>query len=241
MSERVIAGVPAHAVDLPADLRAVAGEAVTTLVWQNDLGGLTYRVGDDRYMKWAPCGSGLPPLMDEVYRLRWAADLVPVPVVLGYGSTPTGDWMLTAALRGESAVTPRWQADPSTAARAIGTGLRRLHDALPIADCPFDWSVERRLRNKGISNYPPPPVDRLVVCHGDACAPNTLLWNDGSFLGHVDLGSLGVADRWADLSVATYSLDWNYGEGYEDVLLDAYGIAQDPMRTAYYRALWDAT
>src|SRR5690242_5385406 len=54
----------------------------------------------------------------------------------------------------------------------------------------------------------PPPVDRLVVCHGDACAPNTLLGDDGGWSGHVDLGALGVADRWADLAVATWSLDW---------------------------------
>ena len=45
-----------------------------------------------------------------------------------------------------------------------------------------------------------PPVDRLVVCHGDACAPNTLLTDDGRWSGHVDLGQLGVADRWADLA-----------------------------------------
>jgi kanamycin kinase len=49
----------------------------------------------------------------------------------------------------------------------------------------------------------PPPVDRLAVCHGDACAPNTLLDDTGGFVGHVDLGSLGIADRWADLAVAT--------------------------------------
>ena len=97
-------------------------------------------------------------------------------------------------------------ADPRTAVRAIGTGLRLLHDALPVDDCPFDpppWVTD------------PFPVDQLVVCQGDACAPNTLIDDDGRFCGHVDLGDLGVADRWADLAVATLSLSWNYAGDWE--------------------------
>jgi len=61
---------------------------------------------------------------------------------------------------------------------------------------------------------------------------------DGTFAAHVDLGSLGVADRWADLAVAAWSTEWNYGPGYDRVLYDAYGIAPDPERIAYYRLLW---
>jgi kanamycin kinase len=84
-----------------------------------------------------------------------------------------------------------------------------------------------------------PSVDRLVVCHGDTCAPNTLIGDDGRCTGHVDLGALGVADRWADLAIATWSTRWNYGDGWEQALLDAYGIAADEERTRYYRLLWD--
>ena len=84
-----------------------------------------------------------------------------------------------------------------------------------------------------------PPIDRLVVCHGDACAPNTLLADDGQWSGHVDLGCLGVADRWADLAIATWSMEWNYEPGHEATLLAAYGVEADPLRTSYYRLLWD--
>jgi len=81
-------------------------------------------------------------------------------------------------------------------------------------------------------------VDVLVIAHGDACAPNTLLSDDGAFLAHVDVGDLGVADRWADLAIASWSLEWNFGPGHEQPLWDAYGIAPDPDRIAHYRALW---
>ena len=67
---------------------------------------------------------------------------------------------------------------------------------------------------------------------------STIVGDDGSFVGHVDLGSLGVADRWADLAVASWSLEWDFGPGHEQAFWDAYGIAPDPERIAQYRALW---
>ena len=60
---------------------------------------------------------------------------------------------------------------------------------------------------------PRPSIDDPVLVHGDACAPNTLISTDGEWTGHVDLGDLGVGDRWADLAVASLSLDWNFGRG----------------------------
>ena len=80
-----------------------------------------------------------------------------------------------------------------------------------------------------------------MVCHGDACSPNTVIAEDGSVSGHVDLGALGVADRWADLAVAAMSLEWNYGPGWTQTLLAAYGIDPDAQRMTYYRELWNAT
>jgi kanamycin kinase len=166
-------------------------------------------------------------LVAEADRLRWAAAYIRVPRVLASGV----GWLHTAGVPGRSAVDPRWTADPRTAARAIGAGLRLLHDALPVDDCPFG---------------PPPwvtddyPADRLVVCHGDACAPNTLIGDDGRCCGHVDLGDLGVADRWADLAVALLSLSWNYEGSLEAELLDAYGVAEDRARIEGFQRLWNA-
>ena len=53
--------------------------------------------------------------------------------------------------------------------------------------------------------------------------------------------SAGSASRTggADLAIATWSAGWNYGPGWEPLLLDAYGVEPDPDRTAYYRLLWD--
>lgn len=184
--------------------------------------------------------------------------------MLEHGADAVGSWLVTAAVPGRPAVDDRWLADPVAAAAGTGRGLRLLHDTLPVDRCPFDRGVDRRpaRADQRIADgegppdwFPehrhlalaeararigaPPSVDRLTVCHGDACVPNTLLHDDGAFAAHVDLGSLGVADRWADLAVAAWSTEWNYGPGHTEVGYQAYGVAPDAGRIAYYRLLWD--
>lgn len=167
-----------------------------------------------------------------------------VPRVLAHGTDSRGEWLLTAALPGRSAVDPSWLARPEVAVPAIGRELRRLHESFDVERCPYDWSVEQRLRLAPPDVAPrfadAPPVDRLVVCHGDACAPNTLLAEDGTGAGHVDLGALGAADRWADIAVAARSTEWNYGPGWERALVAGYGVPYDDERMRFYRELWDA-
>ena len=237
-------GIDCGEVVVPAAVEAVAGGRPLRAVWRNERGGLTFQVGSGRqrrFVKWSPAMSTID-LGLEAVRLRWAAAYHPVPAVLDLGGDEAGSWMVTAGLPGQSAVTDRWRETPEVAVTAIGEGLRAMHDALPVDTCPFSWSVETRLARlvEPPPPIPAPPVDLLVVCHGDACSPNTLIGDDGRWCGHVDLGDLGVADRWADLAVATYALKWNYGPGWERRLLDAYGIEPDPERTHYYRLLWDA-
>ncbi|MFD9499609.1 phosphotransferase [Streptomyces sp. NPDC060035] len=245
-----MSGPPPSTVQVPARIAELAGDQALLPVWQNELGGLTFRIGDGDgrlFAKWAPAGSGLD-LAAEAARLRWARPFTPVPRVRDRGTDRDGSWLVTHGLPGENAVTPRWKADPGRAVRALGAGLRALHERLPVADCPFRWSVEDRLARARLAGIEvpselsgAPATDRLVVCHGDPCAPNTLLDEDGTWSGHVDMGSLGAADRWADLAVATWSTGWNYGPGWEGALLDAYEIAPDPHRTDFYRRLWSAT
>ncbi|MFC8598364.1 phosphotransferase [Isoptericola sp. NPDC057191] len=252
---RVLSAVPSTPVAVPDRVRALAGGDDVVPVWRNELGGLTFRLStpgrpasvglaeDDRYVKWVPAGVDGLDLDAEAERLAWAGRWTPVPRVLDRGQDAEARWLLTAGIPGRSAVDPRWLARPETAARAIGAGLRALHDTLPVDDCPFTWGVADRVGRLSPAARAQvgdvPDVDRLVVCHGDPCAPNTLLDDGGRWTAHVDLDALGVADRWADLAVASYSLEWNYGDGYEPAFFDAYGIAPDPRRITFYRRLWD--
>lgn len=199
----MLAGRPSGAEPPPAAVDALIAGRSFAPVWRHELGGLTFEVavGTGReFIKWAPAGSDID-LGSELARLRWAAPWLAVPRVMDHGSDNDGAWMLTAGIPGANAVSDRWAADPRTAVTAIGEALRTLHDTLPVDDCPFSWSNETRIadahrraargrldptawhREHRPLDVPtalrladaPPPIDQLVVCHGDACAPNTLI------------------------------------------------------------------
>lgn len=270
------AQIPTGPVAVPDRVRILSSGRPLVPVWVNGLGGLTFydpgsgvaeEPGDApaRYIKWTAAGTPEVDLAEEAERTAWAASHgAAVPRVLAHGADEAGSWLVTAAIEAESAVSPRWIAEPASAALAIGAGLRILHDQLPVAECPYSWEAteriaafEERVRcgerggswdpvHRGLSVAEArarladaPEMDRAVVCHGDACAPNTLLTDGGRFAAHVDLGSLGVADRWADLAVAAWSIDWNHGPGFDHLVYEGYGIDRDPERIAYYRLLWD--
>lgn len=238
--------IPVGDVPIPAIVLDIAAGRATKAVWDNEVGGQTFEIGhgDAReFVKVAPPHPSVD-LHREAIKLRWARQYLTVPPVLDVGRDGATEWLHTAGIAGRSAADPYWIARPRLAVRAIATGLRAMHERAPVDRCPFSWSVPDRLANIDDAArrrlLDAPPIDRLVVCHGDSCAPNTLLDDDGRWCGHVDLGELGVADRWADLAVATLSLGWNYAGDWEAEFFDAYGVAPDPVRIDYYRRLWNA-
>ncbi len=261
-TEGMLSGPPSTPVELPDALVALIGPHDHEVVWRNELGGLTVRVGAPLgvHVKWSPASSDVD-LGDERIRLEWARAYTPVPEVLDAGADEDGSWLITRTIDARNAVSKEWSSDPEAASVALGRGLRAMHDAMPTATCPFEWSAARRLtaiRQRGAKaalgfgaamtpDHDPtasiddlgetPEVD-LVVCHGDACAPNTLLDECGAWVAHVDLGQLGVGDRWADLAVMAWSTEWNYGPGWVPLVYESYGVPVDEEKVRYYRLLW---
>jgi aminoglycoside phosphotransferase len=90
-----------------------------------------------------------------------------------------------------------------------------------------------------------PDSEDLVVCHGDYCMPNVLMeegphpGDPWRVTGFVDLGEVGVADRWWDLATALWSLDSNIGPGWQERFLEAYGAQMDHGRARFYRLLYE--
>ncbi|MGZ4166713.1 MAG: phosphotransferase [Candidatus Limnocylindrales bacterium] len=223
-------------LEMPGIARALAHGLEPELVWRNDLDGLTFRFGR-RYLKWNPRSTGID-LERERVRLEWISARHPAPRVIDHGIDGDAQWLLTEAIAGGSAVGDEWRARRPEAIRAIATGLRAIH-AVPVDDFPAAWTAQVWVGRQPASIGARPPIEAPVIVHGDACAPNTLISDAGAWTGHVDFGDLALGDRWADLAIASLSLDWNFGEGHQDELFEAYGIVRDEDRIRYYRSLWE--
>jgi len=202
-------------------------------VYEWEAGRPTYRLtspdGSVRYVKITP---SVGRLHDEAMRTRWAASFVRVPEVVEFGSDGDHDWLMTAELSGVDVFGhPLRSSDPTALVVAFAQGLRFFHDTVPVDECPFWFPSDDSADDSA----------DLVVCHGDYVLPNAF-FTDSVVTGYIDLGDLGVADRWLDLAVALRSLEqpYNLGPGYTATFLDAYGIALDADRAAHYLALYDA-
>lgn len=255
--------IPSPEHPLPPKAVELADGRPVRPVWVNQLGGITCAIGEpepSEYLKWSPHHHEID-LPGEAERLRWAGEHLPCPEVIGTGSDADGEWLHTQALPGASAITDDWSGRTTEVVPELGRALRHVHDSLPVDECPWTWSVPDRLATQEIepsriAGWPDPPGSfDPVVCTGDACAPNFLLClaptsaepatgtdpaESLRWCGFVDLGDLGVADRWADLAVALWSLEFNFGVGWEEDFLAGYGIGLDPAKRDFYRGVHDA-
>ena len=263
-----IAQIPTEPIEVPPVVAALAGSRPLTPVWKNELGGVTWSA-DDIHVKWSPRSAGIDLTIeaDRLVWFRSHVPDIACPIVVEHGANDHAQWLVTETIPACTAVAAAADEIPA-AVDAIATGLRRLHDSGPVTECPFSWSTEdRRQRalarlDRGdvdplrlhpqhhhlspahmaatLSELPnPSPLGDPVLCHGDACAPNTLIDASGDFAGLVDLGALGVGQRWADIAVAAWSLEWNFGAGWTDRFLAAYGIDHDGDLLAWHQLLWD--
>ena len=223
-------------------------------VWRIDTGAETL------FLKSAPLHP-LGELGGEAERLGWLNRVgFPAPSPRIYAEHDGAAWLLMTALGGAD-LTHLADA-PDELCQLLADALRTLHDLDPSA-CPFDQRLESRLvaaRRRIAAGLVDEddfdaarrgwtaadvmiwleahfsPGEDLVVTHGDASLPNVLAEN-GRFTGMVDVGRLGVADRWQDLAIACRSIVYNCGPAYLEGFLSAYGTRWDAARYRYYCAL----
>ncbi|WP_405165754.1 tetratricopeptide repeat protein [Nocardia sp. NBC_01499] len=237
-------------IPLPPKVAALLGAAPT---WSDEHEGKSGGVAFVNETYWVKRG---PKAVAEHERLNWLRDRgIRLPEIAVFD----GD-VLVLADAGASSLAARADAGQgATSVGAIlGALLRRLH-SIPIAECPFDGRLDvvlaqaRRQVIEGLvdqddfdadNDLSPedvlarllaerPDHEDLVVAHGDFTSPNVL---EGAIL--LDVGALGVADRYRDLALAVRDLRDHFDADEVTAFFAAYGLTEpDHGRLEYYRLL----
>jgi streptomycin 3"-kinase len=222
-----------------------------------------YRQGD----VFAKCCAlpGVPDLRDERDRVDWLAGTgFPGATVVDWLESSSGACLMTTAVRGVPG-TALPASVQLKAMESLGRTLRELHslrdcpftrplasviataadvvrrDAVNPAYLTDEWRLlsSEELLERVVAERPyiEAGID-LGVCHGDACLPNVLFDPDTlEVTGLIDLGRLGVADRYSDLALITIQLhdEWSVDPA---PFLAAYGLPRpDQRRLEFYRLL----
>lgn len=245
--------------ELPAEVMALVGAAEMVPVTIGRSDAATWHVIRDEgdwFVKVQNEHHLATSLAGEAERLQWLGAFQSVPDVVACGTDGEREWLVMTALPGSDATRPEHGAEIERLIGALGVALRGFHDAVPVAECPFDASTatgieqararidaglvdasDFELLYAGLSPSElfdmmlasgVPGDDDLVVLHGDFCVPNVII-HQGAVSGLVDLGRCGVGDRHRDLGIAARSIARNFGGHAVGLFLDAYGIERPDL------------
>lgn len=228
-------------------------------------GAFTFKLSNDSlvyYLKAMPRDTGIS-LVRESQVIKWLQGKLPIPQLIDFTVTDDMEYMLLSEIPGFYACHPSFSEDVPSIVKILAYGMRLMH-SLPIDDCPLTHKLEKKLMEAkqnvrtgsvDISDFEDkwqsftpekilnilqnnkPANEDLVFTHGDYCLPNILV-KDGDLSGFIDLGLAGIADRYQDIALCLRSLKYNWGEGYDDLLLKEYGVSSpDWDKIEYYTIL----
>lgn len=250
-------------LELADRLRGHEWERATSGQSGNVVFRLALRGFDDLYLKHADAQAA-SALADEKVRLEWLGGRMGAPSVVDFVQTSEEAWLLTTAVRGESVFDAlrSGEAGQEGIVDAAADFLRKLH-SIPVESCPFigdhmhrlasarrnidaglvdeedfddersGWTAERVW--DALQELLPIESD-LVVTHGDFSLDNLLI-RGSEITGCIDVGRLGLADRYQDLAIF-----WNALGEFDPIhrtrFLDRYGVSEvDEKKLLFFTML----
>lgn len=201
--------------------------------------------------------------------MQWLRGKLPIPEVMAYVVENGYSYLLMTRIAGEMCCSPYYMEHSDEMVALMAEGLHRLW-CIDTTECPrmrtlgedTEKALERirggRLNREELLECGFETADEMaewieahpveydpVLSHGDYCLPNLLL-KDGEISGYIDIGGIGVADRYSDIVDCWNSLKNNFGgvfggKVYEDfdpdVLFEKLGIEIDPVKFRYCRLI----
>lgn len=204
--------------------------------------------------------------------MRWLEGKLPVPKVICVVKEKGLCYLLMSRIKGKMSCDEYYLERPDELCEHLSTALEMLWD-VDISDCPRVTTIDDELidaryqvENKlyDLSNAEPDtfgengrfknpeellkwleenkPTFEPCMSHGDFCLPNIFI-DDCKISGFIDLGAMGVADKWRDLASCYRSLKHNFdgtfgGKVYEDfspdLLFEKLSIEPNWEKINYY-------
>ena len=249
-------------------LPQIFSETLSGYVWQRNLTGLSSAQvfhlknaeGENLYLKTAPRVDS--ELAEERRKLEWLKGKLSAPEVRLFVQTDERDYLLISEIEGAGADEGLWKENIPRTIELLANGVRLIH-SLPIADCPFDETLEAKIEQAQLrcelglvdeSDFDgerqgrtatdlfreliatKPQSEDLVFTHGDYCLPN-IIFKDWQISGFIDWGRAGVADCYQDVALLARSVSCNFGKEWMPFVFEALEIEPDWERVDFYRLL----
>lgn len=199
-------------------------------------------------------------LTSEYEKLKWLVDKLNVPRITLYDYTDDTEYLITESVGGEMVCSEFYLNNPEVGISVIAQAFSQIYD-VDINDCPFDVSIDYKLelvennvknnlihiedlKNETLKKFGSLENiikflkenkfdDEKCFSHGDTSLPNIFALKD-KFVGFIDVGECGIADKWFDLAICEKSIKRNYGEEYISKFYEKLKIIPDRDKIDYY-------
>jgi aminoglycoside 3'-phosphotransferase-1 len=204
-------------------------------------------------------------ITDEMVRLGWLKSRMLAPHTEGFVRTERQAWLLMTALPGKTAYQVMTESPEAcqSVVDILATFMRRLH-SIPVDECPFNSKHDYRLAlarkriDSGLVDTDDfdderetwtaedvwnamqsflPLTPDLVVTHGDFSLDNFLISDRGE-VGCIDVGRLGIADRYQDLAILWNCLE-EFGKSLQSRFLQQYGCEHIDVEKLQFHLMLD--
>ncbi len=180
---------------------------------------------------------------NEYRMMQYLQGRLPVPVPYVREVVEGKSYLLMSKCDGRMACASEYMENPAILCKLLANGLKMLW-SMDVSDCPCDQSLSCKLLRAeqiiedglvdmdnvepdtfGKNGFRDPaellqwlrenkPEEEPVLSHGDYCLPN-IFGNQSEVSGFIDLGRMGIADKWCDIALCYRSLSHNYSGGYK--------------------------